>query len=95
MEVSVRELKARLSEYLRRVQQGEELVITRHGRPVGRLVPPVDAADEEAEARVVRELRSLPWIRPASGEKPLGAQNPLPHRPGERMLSDLVSENRG
>lgn len=95
MEVSVRELKAWFSEYLRRVQHGEEVVIARHGRPVGRLVPPVDVADEEVEAMFVRELRSLPWIRPASGGKPLGAQNPLPHRPGERMLSDLVRENRG
>lgn len=34
MTVSIRELKNRLSEYLRRVQAGEQLVVTDHGRPV-------------------------------------------------------------
>lgn len=40
MEVSVRDLKDHLSEYLRRVQAGEEIVVTSHGKPVGRLVGP-------------------------------------------------------
>jgi len=34
MEIGVREAKAHLSEYLRRVQSGEEFVITDHGKPV-------------------------------------------------------------
>ena len=44
MVVSVRELKNHLSEYLRRVQDGEELLITSRGKPVGRLVPARRAA---------------------------------------------------
>lgn len=35
----VAELKASLSEYLRRVKAGEEVIVTEHGRPVARLVP--------------------------------------------------------
>ena len=35
--VSVRTLKARASELLRAVEQGEEIVVTRHGRPIARL----------------------------------------------------------
>jgi prevent-host-death family protein len=31
--------KTRLSELLDRVEKGEQIVITRHGRPVARLVP--------------------------------------------------------
>jgi prevent-host-death family protein len=31
--------KARLSELLDRVERGEQIVITRHGKPVARLVP--------------------------------------------------------
>jgi prevent-host-death family protein len=31
--------KTRLSELLDRVERGEQIVITRHGRPVARLVP--------------------------------------------------------
>lgn len=38
--VAVFEAKTRLSELLSQVQQGEEVVITRHGVPMARLVPP-------------------------------------------------------
>lgn len=37
--VGIRELKARLSEYLRQVKAGETVIITEHGRPIGRIVP--------------------------------------------------------
>jgi antitoxin (DNA-binding transcriptional repressor) of toxin-antitoxin stability system len=37
VEAGVREVKNRLSEYLRRVKAGEEVVITEHGRPVAKL----------------------------------------------------------
>jgi prevent-host-death family protein len=33
------EAKAKLSELLDRVEQGEQIVITRHGKPIARLVP--------------------------------------------------------
>ncbi len=39
VKVSVRDLRSRLSDHLRRVQQGESIVITVHNRPVARLVP--------------------------------------------------------
>jgi prevent-host-death family protein len=38
-EIGVREAKARLSELLERVEGGEVLTLTRHGKPVARLVP--------------------------------------------------------
>ena len=37
--VGVRELRQNLSKYLRRVQQGERLEVTEHGRPVAVLAP--------------------------------------------------------
>ena len=37
--VGAYDAKARLSELLDRVEKGEEIVITRHGKPVARLVP--------------------------------------------------------
>jgi len=37
--VSVYDAKAQLSKLLGRVEAGEEIVISRHGRPVARLVP--------------------------------------------------------
>jgi prevent-host-death family protein len=39
MQVGIAELKARLSEYLARVQAGEELIVADRGKPVARIVP--------------------------------------------------------
>ncbi|HET9765536.1 MAG TPA: type II toxin-antitoxin system prevent-host-death family antitoxin [Thermoanaerobaculia bacterium] len=37
--IGIREAKTRWTELLRRVERGEEIVISRHGRPVAGLVP--------------------------------------------------------
>jgi len=39
MQVSVRELKNHLSEYLHRVEGGENIQVARHNMPVARLIP--------------------------------------------------------
>jgi prevent-host-death family protein len=52
------EAKTHLSELLDRVEAGEELVITRHGRPVAKLVPMSDAREQRA-AIAVKRLREL------------------------------------
>jgi prevent-host-death family protein len=38
-QVAVRELRQNLSKYLRRVERGERLEVTEHGRPVAVLAP--------------------------------------------------------
>lgn len=93
MDVPVRDLKARLSEYLRRVRRGEEIVITRRGKPVGRIVP-VGEPREKTGAAAARQLRALEWVRAGDGEAPLGAANPLRTTPGQKPLSQVVSEDR-
>lgn len=52
---NVAQLKARLSEYLRRVKAGEEVVITERGAPVAKLVP-LDVEHRRAtrEERLIR-----------------------------------------
>lgn len=52
------EAKTHLSELLDRVEHGEELVITRRGRAVARLVPAADTARSRA-AEAVARLRAL------------------------------------
>lgn len=37
--VSIYDAKTQLSQLINRVEDGEEIVISRHGRPVARLVP--------------------------------------------------------
>lgn len=40
MEAGVRELKDNLSRYIRRIEAGERIAVTAHGRVVAELVPP-------------------------------------------------------
>jgi prevent-host-death family protein len=63
--VGVAELRQNLSRYLRRVEQGERLLVTDHNRPVAELGPPPSTGRELdrliAEGRVSAPIRrSLP-----------------------------------
>lgn len=44
MNVSVAEAKAKFSELIRRAEAGEEILVTRHGKVVARLLPPEPGA---------------------------------------------------
>jgi prevent-host-death family protein len=94
MDVSIRELKNRLSEYLRLVQAGEPLYITARGRRVARLLPePVGTA---ARARqTLADLDAQPWVEPPTRPgKPTGASRPLKWPAGEKPLSAIILEER-
>lgn len=61
-QISLREANQHLSRYIKTVEQGEELVITRRGKPVARLVPvatkPELSPDQlEALARTRERMR--------------------------------------
>jgi len=62
---NVAQLKARLSEYVRQVKSGTEVIITERGVPVARLVP-LDP-DERRASREQRLIRSG-VLRPASNQ---------------------------
>jgi prevent-host-death family protein len=47
MKASVRDLKARLSQYLERASAGEDIVVTSRGRPVARLLAISETANGE------------------------------------------------
>lgn len=87
LHVGVRELKSRLSEYLRQVRAGRSVVITDHGRPVARLVP----AGESIEVRLhlLAEAGLLQW----SGAR-LSLQRPLAQVRGESSVADRLVEER-
>ena len=57
--VPVHEAKAKLSEMIRRVSEGEEIVITSHGRPVAKMVPaePPKVSGQDA-VNLIRDLRA-------------------------------------
>jgi len=85
--VGTRELKNRLSQYLRRVKAGETVVITERGKPVGQIVPIQD--DLSSRLKKLAEAGVLEW-----NGQPLPPYQPKAVNHSERMLSDLVTEGR-
>ncbi|MBM4353616.1 MAG: type II toxin-antitoxin system prevent-host-death family antitoxin [Deltaproteobacteria bacterium] len=53
------EAKTHLADLLRRVDNGEEFVIERRGRPVARLIPYSKGARSPTLAETVEEMRSV------------------------------------
>jgi prevent-host-death family protein len=87
MEVSVREFKSHLSNYLARAQGGEELVITSHKHPVARVIGmPVDVP---SGIMLLLQTGEAEW----HGGKPMGGKT----RPviSGKTMADMVLEDRG
>jgi prevent-host-death family protein len=78
MDVSTAEAKNRLSELLGEVARGGEVVITKRGVPVAKLVPVVPAFDRD------RACRAAQGLREASRGVTLGGIK----------IKDLISEGR-
>jgi len=77
-EIGAFEAKNRLGHLLDLVEQGEEVVITRHGKPVARLVPPktgFNRAEAREAAQCIREMSRGVTL-------------------GELRLKDLIDEGR-
>jgi prevent-host-death family protein len=93
--VGVRELKDKLSHYLRAVRQGQIVEVTVHGKPVARLVP----AQPRAEAPESEIVEQRIWALVAEGILAWNGQRfqipePSAVNRGPGLLSDLVIEDR-
>ncbi len=85
--VGVRELRDHLSNYLRRVREGELLVITDRGKPIGELSPAEGRKNVELAFRLVRRGMAR-W----SGGKPRGLIRAPRSRGG--LVSAAVIQDR-
>ena len=63
----VAELKAKLSDYLKRVKAGEEVIVTERGKAIARVVPFTRSGSTPAE---YEEMIRAGIIRPAKGALP-------------------------
>lgn len=86
--VGIRELKNRLSEFLRRVADGERITVTDRGRPIAVITPPEESPDREFATRMVREGLAS-W----NGGKPRGATRRLRIR-GKPISQTVIEERR-
>ena len=83
--VGVRDLKASLSRYLRRVKGGETIIVTERGVPIARIVP---AAIPERLKTLMADGR-LTW----SGERLAPPKRVVRPKPGP-PISEYISEDR-
>lgn len=87
----IRELKNHLSAYLRKVKAGETVTITDRGTPIGRIVPAEDRDRRtlEEKLRILQDSGIAEW----SGKK-LQPREPVAENKSDRMVSDLLLEDR-
>lgn len=93
--VGVRELKDRLSYYLRAVREGESVVVTMWGKPVARLVP----ISPRGRAAPSPKLREQMWELVAEGfltwnGGSFQVPEPVAVNQSPQLFSDLVVEDR-
>ena len=76
MDVSTAEAKNRFTELIRMVEEGEQVVITRHGRPVAQLAPPPAERRKARLGGMKGRIRLLPvWDDPITEEELLGEKS--------------------
>ena len=83
--VGIRDFRENLGDWLARIEAGDTVTITRHGRPVARLTG-AEGTDSLSRALTHPRIRGL---------QPGHFQLPAPVRlSGDKTLSDYVSEGR-
>jgi prevent-host-death family protein len=85
--VGTRELKSKLSEYLRHVKNGRTIIVTERGKVIARLGPASQSVEERIWAMVDAGLAD--W----NGQKPKPYKPKIVNRTGT-LMSDVVVEDR-
>jgi prevent-host-death family protein len=85
--VGVRELKNRLSKYLREVKKGRSIVITERGKPIGQIIPKSITLDDRVQMMIEADL--LAW----NGKK-LGRRDKAVVNRSSRQVSDILVDMR-
>jgi prevent-host-death family protein len=67
MRISVTDAKGRLTELVRLAEAGEEVVLTRHGRPMVRLAPIQSRPDAKARRLILERVRASGSAKAAAG----------------------------
>ena len=85
--VNIRELKSRLSHYLRLAKAGESVEIMERGTPIGRIIPTALPVQDRIEAMARSGL--LLW-----NKRKLRPMAPLARVRGRRTVAELLIEDR-
>lgn len=85
--VGIKELKNKLSHYLREIKKGEKIVVTKREKVIATIVP-VERVDEDSNLlSLVKEGFAI-W----KGGKPMGSRHPVKIK--GKAVSEIVIEDR-
>ncbi len=87
MRVGTRELKSKLSEYLRRVKAGETIIVTERGKTIGQIVPVKPTLQERLMALADSGIADWDGRKFLAGRPVVRNRSPI-------QVSDLVIEDR-
>ena len=82
MQITVSDAKARLTDLVRRVEAGEEVVLTRHGHPVAQLVAAHKRASAKDRRDIIAAVRARAAAKVAAG-------------PGAAQSQDFLYDDQG
>jgi prevent-host-death family protein len=85
-EIGIRELKANLSSVIRQVENGEQVRVTSHGRPVADLVPAGASRSDERMRQLVAEGK----VTPPTAPRP--RRSPRPRNTGRSASAIILAE---
>lgn len=88
--IGIRDAKIHLSKYLKIVQQGNEVILTDRGRPVGKIVP-IQDKELPIPARL-KNLEDRGLLEVLSGNKKKKLPPPIPVP--ENVAQDFLREDR-
>lgn len=84
--IGIRELRDGLSKHIASVREGEEIIVTDHGKPVARITPYRASRTEDILEDLTRRGLSRPPLRP---------KQPRNLPAGDKVLvSDLIKDQR-
>ncbi len=86
--VGIRQLKNRLSAYMRQVRRGASFLVTDRGKPVARIAPPPSEAEPRTMDQILQELAAAGHLRLAEKPGPLPDFDPIPStgKPASQMI---------
>jgi prevent-host-death family protein len=87
LSASIKDLKKRLSYYLREVKKGEKILITERDQVIATILP-VERSEEDSRLLSLVKEAFATW----KGRKPTGSRNPVKIK--GKAVSEIVLEDR-
>ena len=93
--VGVRELKDRLSEYLREVRRGESVLVTDRGEVVAEFSPPRQSVIDSRIPHALAALAKRGLVTLGSGDETIVYKAMARSRRGRHSAAELLDQERG